>query len=53
MKTPKEGITKEARLHLLSKLDRMKGRERKKTERRLEMHDRGQKAKKEDEFKVG
>jgi hypothetical protein len=38
---PRKAISKEAREHLLSKLERMKGIERKKTIQRLEMYDRG------------
>jgi hypothetical protein len=38
---PRQPITKEARDHLHKKLERMSGRERKKTIKRLEMYDRG------------
>jgi len=41
MKRPRTPLSKEAREHLLSKLDRMKGIEKKKTIKRLEMYDRG------------
>ena len=41
MKTPRKALSKEAREHLHGKLDRMKGIERKKTIKRLEMYDRG------------
>jgi len=39
-----EGISKDARDHLHGKLDRMKGIEKKKTIKRLEKYDRGQRA---------
>ena len=53
MARPKEGISKEARDHLLSKLDKMDRRERKKTEKRLQMYDMGQRPKKEADWEIG
>lgn len=50
MRTPRKPITQEAREHLHGKLDRMKGIERKKTIKRLEMYDRGFRPK--DDWKV-
>ena len=50
MRTPKAPISKEARNHLISKLDRMGKRERKKAEKRLEMYDNGYRQAKEPEF---
>jgi len=44
---PRRPISKEARDHLHSKLARMKGREREKTIKRLEMYDRGYRQKKD------
>ena len=41
MKVPRRPISREAREYLKSKLDRMGRLERKKTEKRLEMFDRG------------
>ena len=41
MKRPRTPLSKEAREHLKGKLDRMKGLEKKKTVKRLEMDDRG------------
>ena len=41
MKIPRNPLSKDARDHVRSKLDRMKGIERKKTIKRLEMYDRG------------
>ena len=41
MKTPRKPLTREAREYLESKLQRMKGLEKKKTIKRLEMDDRG------------
>ena len=41
MAKPLRPISKEARDHLHSKLDRMKGLEREKTIKRLEQYDRG------------
>ena len=43
MREPRFPITREARDFLSKKLDRMKGIEKKKTIKRLEMHDRGYK----------
>lgn len=48
MRTPRSPISKDARDHLRSKLDRMKGIEKKKTIKRLEMYDRGYKKTKDD-----
>ena len=45
MKIPKRPISKEARDYLHSKLSRMDKVERKKTEKRLEMFDRGHRVK--------
>ena len=41
MKIPRNPLSKDARDHVRSKLDRMKGIEKKKTIKRLEMYDRG------------
>jgi len=41
VRTPRKPLSKEAKEHLKSKLDRMQGIERKKTVKRLEMDDRG------------
>ena len=41
MKTPRKPLSKEAYEHLQSKFKRMKGIEKKKTVKRLEMYDRG------------
>lgn len=41
MKIPKKPISKEAYEHLQIEVKRMKSIERKKTEKRLEMYDRG------------
>jgi len=41
MKIPKFPISKQAKEHLQNKLDKMKGIEKKKTIKRLEMYDRG------------
>ena len=49
-KRPKDPISQEAHKHLRGKLDRMKGIEKEKTIKRLEMYDRGYK--KNDDFKV-
>lgn len=49
MKRPRTPLSKDARDHLLSKLDRMKGIEKKKTIKRLEMYDCG--FKKKDHYK--
>ena len=48
MKRPRNPISKEARDHLHGKLDRMKGMEKKKTIKRLEMYDRGFRQKRDD-----
>ena len=48
MRTPRNPISKDARDHLRSKLDRMKGIEKKKTIKRLEMYDRGYRQNKSD-----
>lgn len=48
-----KGISKEARDHLHSKLDRMKGRERDKTIKRLREFDRGNVKKREEEWDKG
>ena len=48
MKTPRNPLSKEARDHIHSKLKRMKGLEKKKSIKRLEMYDRGFKKTKED-----
>lgn len=45
MHKPRRALSKEAREHLHNKLDRMKGLEKKKTVKRLEMYDRGQRRK--------
>ena len=49
-KKPRDPISQEAHKHLRSKLDRMKGIEKEKAIKRLEMYDRG--FKKKDDFKV-
>jgi len=50
---PRTPISKEAKEHLASKLSRMKGIEKKKTIKRLEMYDNGYRQKKEAEWEVG
>ena len=50
---PRTPISKEAKEHLASKLDRMKVREKKKTIKRLEMYDNGYRQKKEDDWETG
>ena len=51
MPIPKEPISKEARDYLVRQLPRMKGKEREKTVKRLEMFDRGFRKKKEEDFR--
>ena len=52
MRTPRKPISKEARDHLHSKLDRMKGIERDKTIKRLRMYDRGFKKKDDNDWRM-
>ena len=50
---PRNPISKEARDHLASKLDRIKGREKEKAVKRLRMYDRGFRTTKEEEVEHG
>jgi len=50
MRTPRKPISREARDHLRSKLSRMKGIEKEKTVKRLQMYDRGFRKKREEEW---
>ena len=52
MRRPGKPISKEAKEHLKSKLDRMNGIEKKKTIKRLEMYDRGFRAKKDNSWRM-
>ena len=52
-RTPREPISREAKKHLESKLQRMSGRERKKAEKRCEMYDRGYRSEKTPEIERG
>jgi hypothetical protein len=49
MQVPKKPISPEAYQHLKQEIKRMKNIERKKTEKRLEMYDRGYRKHKEEE----
>lgn len=51
MKIPRTPLSKEAYEHLRNKHKHMKGIEKKKTMKRLEMYDRGYKSEKEEEWK--
>ena len=53
MAVPRFPISKQARDHLLKKLDRMKGREKKKTVDRLNAYDRGFKKKEDTTYTRG